>query len=79
MNGYVDITDNDWFDFLSQQPGIDEVNFLPKIARQIKGGQATKITLDKVPWVLKQLTSGRWSKFVTQIFILNKSLHVELS
>jgi len=27
MKGYVGVTDNDWFDFLSQQPGIDEVNF----------------------------------------------------
>ena len=26
MNGFVGITDNDWFAFLSQQPGIDEVN-----------------------------------------------------
>jgi putative restriction endonuclease len=27
MKGYVGITDNDWFEFLAQQPGIDEVNF----------------------------------------------------
>jgi putative restriction endonuclease len=27
MKGYVGVTDNDWFDFLSQQTGIDEVNF----------------------------------------------------
>jgi len=27
MKGFVSITDNDWFAFLSQQPGIDEVNF----------------------------------------------------
>lgn len=27
MNGYVGVTDNDWFDFLSKQPEIDEVNF----------------------------------------------------
>jgi len=27
MNGFVGVTDNDWFAFLSQQPGIDEVNF----------------------------------------------------
>ena len=27
MKGYIGVTDNDWFDFLSQQPGIDEVNF----------------------------------------------------
>jgi len=27
MNGFVGVTGNDWFAFLSQQPGIDEVNF----------------------------------------------------
>jgi putative restriction endonuclease len=27
MKGFVGVTDNNWFSFLSQQPGIDEVNF----------------------------------------------------
>jgi len=27
MKGFVGVTDNDWFVFLSQQAGIDEVNF----------------------------------------------------
>ena len=27
MKEFVGVTDNDWFAFLSQQPGIDEVNF----------------------------------------------------
>ena len=27
MKAYVGITDSDWFDFLSRQPGLDEVNF----------------------------------------------------
>jgi len=27
MKGFVGVTDNDWFAFLSQQPGIDGVNF----------------------------------------------------
>ena len=27
MKGYVGVTDNNWFDFLSQRPEIDEVNF----------------------------------------------------
>jgi hypothetical protein len=27
MNAFVAVTDNDWFAFLYQQPGIDEVNF----------------------------------------------------
>jgi len=25
--GSTGVTDNDWFEFLSQQPGIDEFNF----------------------------------------------------
>jgi len=27
MNAFVGVTDNDWFAFLSKQPGIDEVKF----------------------------------------------------
>jgi hypothetical protein len=27
INGFVGVTDNDWFAFFSQQPGIDEVTF----------------------------------------------------
>jgi hypothetical protein len=27
MNGWIGVTDNEWFTFLSQQPGIVEVNF----------------------------------------------------
>jgi putative restriction endonuclease len=27
MKGFIGVTDNYWFAFLSQQPGIDEVNF----------------------------------------------------
>jgi len=27
MKGFVGVTDNDWFTFLSQQREIDEVNF----------------------------------------------------
>ena len=27
MKGFVGVTDNQWFEFLAQQPGIDEVNF----------------------------------------------------
>jgi hypothetical protein len=38
MKGFVGVTDNDWLAFLFQQPGIDEVNFLPKIARHNNGG-----------------------------------------
>lgn len=34
MKAFVGVTDNDWFAFLSQQPGIDEVNFWQPTARQ---------------------------------------------
>lgn len=27
MNGWIGITDNEWFTFLSRQPEIDEINF----------------------------------------------------
>jgi hypothetical protein len=27
MKGFVGVTDNNWFAFLAQQQGIDEVNF----------------------------------------------------
>jgi hypothetical protein len=27
MKGFVGVTDNEWFAFLSHQPGIDEGNF----------------------------------------------------
>jgi putative restriction endonuclease len=27
MKAFVGVTDSDWFNFLSNQPGIDEVNF----------------------------------------------------
>ena len=27
MNAYVGVTDRDWFDFLSNEDGVDEVNF----------------------------------------------------
>ncbi|HEY8483331.1 MAG TPA: hypothetical protein VIL13_01885, partial [Longimicrobiales bacterium] len=27
MNAWVAVTDRDWFDFLSRQPDVDEVNF----------------------------------------------------
>jgi len=36
MKGFVGITDNDWFAFLSQQPGIDEVNFWPLYSQGIR-------------------------------------------
>ena len=33
IKGYIGVTVNDWFAFLSQQPGTEQVNFLPKTAR----------------------------------------------
>jgi hypothetical protein len=38
MKGSIGVMDNDWFAFLTQQEGIDEVIFLPKTPRQRDGG-----------------------------------------
>ena len=61
MKGFVGVTDNDWFAFLSQQPEIDEVNFWQPSAdvsfraRQKNGGQA----LQKGEPFLFQLLNAR--------------------
>jgi putative restriction endonuclease len=34
MKGYTEVTDNEWFRFLSSRPDIDAVNF-----RQLSGGR----------------------------------------
>jgi len=44
MKCFVGVTDNDWFAFLSQQPGIDEVNFWPP------GGRSRFEALTPVEW-----------------------------
>jgi len=36
MKGFVSVTDNDWFAFLSQQPGIDEMNFWHRVHDKIR-------------------------------------------
>jgi putative restriction endonuclease len=33
MKVFIGVTDNDWFEFLSQQSGIDEVNFWQPVGR----------------------------------------------
>jgi putative restriction endonuclease len=49
MNGFVGITDNDWFGFLSHQPGIDEVNFWQPAGRsQFKSLQSGEPFLFKL-------------------------------
>ena len=38
MKGFLGVTDNDWFAFLSQEPRIDEADFWqPSESTQIKG------------------------------------------
>jgi len=44
MKGFVGVTDNDWFAFLSQQPEIDEVNFWQPSGR-IRAGKINQIFL----------------------------------
>jgi hypothetical protein len=31
MNPFLGVTDNDWFAFLSHQPGIDEADFFSRV------------------------------------------------
>ncbi len=37
MKGFDGVTDNDWFAFLSQEPGIDEINSWQPIGTSRKG------------------------------------------
>ncbi|HUT72137.1 MAG TPA: hypothetical protein VMW89_15820 [Desulfatiglandales bacterium] len=60
MKGYIGITDNDWFAFLSQQPGIDEVNFLPKTTRQKTAGKLAKKTADKSARKMRVNLEQKW-------------------
>ena len=47
MNGFVGVTDNDWFAFLSQQPGIDEVNFWQRSVNNLCCFLASKLCAKK--------------------------------
>jgi len=48
MKGYIGVTDNDWFAFLSHQPAIDEVNF-----RQPGGcSQFCRLKPPFISWIL---------------------------
>jgi len=38
MKGFVSVTDNDWFVFLSQELGIDEVNFWQSRRKEVENG-----------------------------------------
>ena len=59
MKGYVGVTDNHWFDFLSQQPGIDEVNFWQPGGRsQFKSLQPGEPFLFKLHSPLNYITGG---------------------
>jgi hypothetical protein len=49
MKGFVGVTDNGWFVFLSQQPGIDEVNFWQPGARSRFRRFRQDITNDENP------------------------------
>lgn len=59
MKGYVGVTDNDWFNFLSQQPEIDEVNFWQPGGRsQFKSLQPGEPFLFKLHSPLNYITGG---------------------
>jgi hypothetical protein len=50
MSGFVGVTDNDWFAFLSQQPEIGEVNFLPKHSAIRTAGEGLDISWRSQPY-----------------------------
>jgi putative restriction endonuclease len=59
MKGFVGVTDNDWFTFLSQQPGIDEVNFWqPGGSSQFKSLQPGEPSLFKLHKADKRYIAG---------------------
>ena len=43
MKGYIGVTDNIWFAFLSQQPGIDEVNFWQPKLEEVAQARAEEL------------------------------------
>jgi hypothetical protein len=43
MKGFVGVTDNDWFAFLSQQPEIDEVNFWQPKLEEVAQARAEEL------------------------------------
>jgi len=59
VEGYIGVTDNDWFDFLAHQPEIDEVNFWQPGGRsQFKSLQPGEPFLFKLHSPLNYITGG---------------------
>jgi putative restriction endonuclease len=59
MKGFIGVTDNDWFEFLSKQPGIEEVNFWQPGGRsQFKSLQPGEIFLFKLHAPLNYVAGG---------------------
>jgi len=59
MKGYIGVTDDDWFTFLSYQPGIDEVNFWQPGGRsQFKSLQPGEPFLFKLHSPLNYIAGG---------------------
>jgi hypothetical protein len=50
MKGFVGVMDNDWLAMLSQQQGINEVNFLPKHSAIRTAGEGLDISWRSQPY-----------------------------
>ena len=50
MKGFVGVTDNAWFEFLSQQSGIDEVNFWQLAGIGLFRSPAHGVPLARLPY-----------------------------
>jgi len=58
MNGFVGVTDNDSFAFLSQQPGIDEVNFLKGDVRKKVNNESMTVRATFLTTLAGQVSQG---------------------
>jgi hypothetical protein len=66
MNAYVGVTDRDWFDFLSTQEHVDEVNFWQPNPwggefRVVRRGEFKKADLDARQELYQRLAEWIWS------------------
>ena len=58
MNAFLAVTDNDWFEFLSRQPDLDEVNFWTPSGRRLANLRAGQPVLFKLHAPLNYVVGG---------------------
>jgi len=54
VNGWIGVTDNDWFASLSRQPGIDEVKFPQPGGEAVQGAQPRKTSSSNSTFLIEQ-------------------------